>query len=475
MYLLEPHVLRRDFMDEKNKKTIFLTVGRAIISRNLLCNSFFSSLISTYNVVLFVPSTVDTEFEEHFSGLASIERLQPRVLSGFSQKIDNFFVSLHKALIYNSTVEVRTTYGLLRRGSVRYKRFRQYLQKYFFGLFLSRIHVLKQLVKYIDARIFFSTIKYKHLIEHYKPDLVFITNIASEEEIELLYDCKRLGVGSIGMVKSWDSTSKFGFRGTVDHVVVWGDYMKEEFTTFQRYAPENISVIGVPQFDYYVNGTVMNRNDFFELFSLNPDFPYIFFGSEGPVCEDEEYVISVILDAIEDGRLPNYQLLIRPHFGYKNQMHRFDSFLSSPHVRIDKQYIPSSFPDGMEWGTSSIVHLRACLHYADAVVTSASTLVLDALANNSYPILFHFDKNKDTKYAASVKRLYDTSWFQEIGKMSLHNKANNEQDFIHMIQHSLEYKHKYTNQMLRTIQHFCHKVDGESGQRLYSLIHSILK
>lgn len=454
-----------------NKKTLFITINRAIIARNILSNNHFIAFAKEYNIVAFVPPHIDKEFINMFQHNISFEILQKRNLTGWKQILDNFFISLHKACIYNDTIELRTKYGLLKRDKVKGKWIRHFIQKYVFGYGIGKSNMFKKLLHTIDTYIFFHKPMYTDFIKKYNPSLVFITNIASEEEIQLLVDCQKQGIPSVGMVKSWDSTSKFGFRGRVDHVAVWGEYMKKEFIQYQQYKESDISIVGIPQFDSYSQPPIISKKVFFQTFNLDESRPFIFFGSEGPVCEDEEYVIDCLLQAIQTkgSSLYNFQLFIRPHFGYKHQIDRFISYATHPNVVVDTMYSPSTFPDGMEYTLSSINNMHAAMIYAHAVITSASTLVLDAIANGVYPILFAFDKEQ-IDYKDSVERLYQTAWFKEIEKMGLQHKAFSKDLLIDMTANVSKKRQQYQKNMESTIRYFCYAIDGKSGSRLTQLL-----
>jgi len=104
----------------KKKPTIFITASRAIIVRNFFLNEFFSQLANTYNVVIFTTLYKDKDYLEMFGNFTNYE-LKERTYNTLKRKLEDLFMIFYKGLIYNPTVEVRTKYGLLKRGEVRFK------------------------------------------------------------------------------------------------------------------------------------------------------------------------------------------------------------------------------------------------------------------------------------------------------------------------------------------------------------------
>lgn len=445
------------------KKTIFITINRAIIVRNILLNSAFSDFAKKYRIVFITPQKNHDELRQKFPEF-EIETLFERSLTPFRQWLEQLFISLHKSLIYNPTIQIRSEYGILARKPVRFKWLRNKIEKYIFGRFLSHAPI-RNFFKKIDAAIF-STNKYDSLIAQYQPDLVFITAMGADDEIAFLRNCKKQGVKSVGMAMSWDNLSKFGLREKTDYFMVWSQYMKEEALHFQDYAAHQLEIVGIPQFDEYRAEPIMTREEFYTKFHLDPKKKTLFFGSEGPVCPDDPYIVSFLKEKIIDGTLSGYQILVRPHFSYPMDLSRFEP-LKDEIVAIDTYFETSHFKDGTALSLSMIRNLIAEIRYCDVHVTSTSTLVLDILAGGKLPLLYNFDKEKNTPMKDSIKRLYKTLWFREIFKFDLNNTADNEEELVQKINEFSTRPDQYIEKRNAMVARFCYRLDGKSGERLF--------
>jgi hypothetical protein len=455
-----------------NRKTIFVTINRAIVVRNFLMNPAIEILKKKYNIVLLTPQYKDPEFCEKFSDY-NIEPLYGRELNFWKGHLEQLFISIHKAMIYNPTIKLRSKYGLMLKSTIRFKYLRNFIERYFFGIFFNW-NGPRKLFKYIDAKIFPCNI-YNDVIKKYNPVLVFITSLGSDDEVALLRNCKACNIKSVGMAQTWDNLSKFGFREKVDFLVVWSEYMEEEAIKFQTYKKENIRIVGVPQFDYYKKMEIDSKERFFKKFDLNMQKKLIVFGSEGPVCPDDPYIVYVLKEKIKNGILKNYQILIRPHFGYKNDMDRFLEYVDNKIVFIDNDYGFSNFKDGTTMSLKTVKNLIAEIKYSAAFVTSASTLVLDAVANGKQALLYNFDKNKSQKFGDSIKRLYTSLWFKEIFKIGLDNIVKDEDDLVNKIEEISQNNNKDIDKRKKLIKRFCYKIDGKSSERLFGFIDEYIK
>lgn len=192
------------------------------------------------------------------------------------------------------------------------------------------------------------------------------------------------------MPKSWDESSKFGYREKADRLIVWSQYMKEEALKFQGYKNSQILMTGIPQFDYYKNLKLPNREEFCRQFGLDPSKKIIFYGSEGPLNK-KDHIVPYLEDKIKEGVLENHQILIRPHFSYESDIRRFQGMADKKYIFLDIFSKPSNFKDRTELSLGPVINLMCEIKYSDAAITGASTLFLDILANGKNAILYWFD------------------------------------------------------------------------------------
>lgn len=460
-------------MMANEKKTVFLTIGTGVVARNFLCNRFFEKLKEKYRVVIFTPLYNDPDFIKRFGGdNVHFEKLKKRRLT----RRELFLIALHKALIYNESVKIKSFYSLsstMRQKRTLWKITKNYIELIVFGGVLSKIPVLRSWLKAIDRKIY-NAEYYEDEYAKYKPNLLFITNMGADDEVYLLRSAIRRNIPNVGMTKSWDNFSKIGFREFVEKVIVWSEYMRDEVTRFQRYKEKDVEIIGIPQFDvlYDVKNT-HSREDFIKTYGLNPNRKTILFGQSNPLlCPDDAYVCEILRDWIV-GQDDKYQLLIRPHFRHKDAEKPFLHLVDNKNVYIDLQNEASNFATGA-WDLSMESQIRRALslRYSDVVINAASTLVLDTAVAGTPFIAYAFDKDKNLPYAMSLKRIYDLLWYLDLkehgfGKLVV----NDEKELIDRTRGFLEKNIKEVPDVYpELIRRFCHKADGKAGERLFDFI-----
>lgn len=463
---------------DHNIKTIFLTVGTGVVARNLLNNSFYKKLKGQYNIILFTPLFNDAEFQKLYGGENVIfSDLIHRKLT----RIELFIISLHKSLIYNKSVRIKAFYSLsstMKQKRTAGKVLKNYIEYIIFGIFLSKIPPLRNLLKVIDRTVYNENL-YQDVFDKYKPSLLFVTNMSSDDEVYLVRSAKKNGVANVGMTKSWDNFSKIGYREWVDKVIVWSDYMVDEVLTYQNYGRGDIAVVGIPQFDvlHDVNNS-HTREDFIKTYRLNPDKKTILFGQSNPLLNpDDAYVCGIIKKWVEENE-GKYQILIRPHFRHKDAEKPFLPLVDNKNVYIDLLNNPSNFTSGA-WDLSPESQIRRAisLRFSDVVVNSTSTLVLDAAASDNFFISYAFDKDKNLPYGESIRRIFDLLWYVDLKKYGFDKlMVHNEKELLERLNEILNLKNRILpDEHERIVRRFCYKADGRAGARLFNVIDNTIK
>lgn len=460
----------------ETKKTIFITIGRGIIARNFLNNDFFKKLKEKYKVVILSPLSDNPEFIRSFAGaeVVFVELIKHKI-----SWLELIFISLHKALIYNPTVQLKTRHSIDFKNKQKEgfkKLFKYYFQHIVFGLFLSKIKILREWLRKLDALVYKKNY-YQKLFDKFKPSAVFITSISADDEIYFLRAAKKNKILDFGMTKSWDNFSKVGFREKTNNLIVWNEYMKDEAMWFQCYKKEEIVILGVPQFDIYYDVKSRNaREEFIRIYGLNPLKKIILFGQEAPAASpDDPYVIEIIKNWIIKER-KDYQILIRPNFGYRNGISCFNYLVDNKVVFIDKINQASKFKDAWDFSFEHLLRLALSMRFPDLVITSTSTLVLDALASDNNVVCYAFDKEKNKPFGESIRRLYGTMWFRDLKKCGLDEIiANDEKELFGIIEEILEKGGQKFFFREKIVKRFCGPLDGKSGLRIFEFIDKKIK
>ena len=444
-------------------KTIFITICRGSIARNILQTDVFKILKKAgLRIVLLTPAYQDKRFLEEFKDNNVIVEplIEPRLSS-----IEKKFSIVHKGLIYSRTIDFRWRYGLY---SPKETTFFHYISKKIVFKPLSHLSFLREVARWLDAK-FFPGKLHSRLFKKYHPSLVFATSISGEGDAAVLKEAKNYKIPTVAMAKSWDNFCKNSFRVKADKLVVWSDFMKEQAIKYQNYKPRDIYIAGIPQFDYYRNlGEIESREKFFQKIGADLRKSLILFGSEGRFIPADPEIVEILTSFISKKLLKKpCQILIRSHIGYKDDIKRFERFLEKPGVILDRWVQPSSvFKDHWDYSQEQMRHFANSLYHCDLLIASASTLTIDGAAFDKPIINICFDGFQKKPYTQSIARLYDTDYYKEVAETRAAWQVKSQSELLgainsYLIDSSIRAKER---EELR--QRFCYKIDGKSGQRI---------
>lgn len=453
-------------------KSIFITISRGIIVRNILQTGVVEYLVHAgHRVVLFTTASEIPAFRDAFVRPPEVTALPfPRKRW---PRVDEIFSSLHRGLIYNRRTDLIAKVGQLHpseTNALKYWSYRAVFQP------LSKIRPLRDLVRWLDIRLLPVT-EYDDLFREEKPALLFSTNIMEYEDAQLAKAARRNGVPVIGMPKSWDNLSKTGFRVKPDRLIVWSPFMREEAKRFQNIPSERFDIVGVPQFDIYAHPErLASRADFCKEVGLDPAKRIVLYGSEGKVTPHDGEAVKMLVDAVRDGRLPrDVQFLVRPHYGYRNELKKFEIVKDCSEVATDTLNVPSEgFSDQWDWRNEHLRRLADSLYHCSVLVTSPSTLTLDATAFDKPVVNVAFDGYAGTlPYGYSMTHWYDTEHYAPIVESGVPTVARSETQLVDAVREALEYPERKAALRAAFRDRFCGPIDGHAAERIAALLHGL--
>ncbi len=443
-------------------KTVFVTIARASLARNILQTGIVRRLTDAgHKIVLLTPAWQDEKFVKLFSHpQIAFEPLKTPARTGW----DRFLIGFHVGLIYNATSEIVARYGTYHHSETNL--FKWLSHKIVFTP-LSHVRFLRDFFRWLDEKTRPDRDN-GPLFDKYHPDLVFATNIMEDPDSFIVREAKRRGVPTIGMPKSWDNLSKMFMRSKPDQLIVWSEYMKGEAVKFQNFKRDDIRALGIPQFDIYFNREGLpTREAFLKQVGLEPGRKLVLFASEAKLSPPDPEFVDMLAKAIEDGRIPNAQLLVRPHFGFHRDPPRFDPFRGRPHVAVDTLYTANPvFYDQADYSIEHWQRLACSLIYADVVVTTFSTMTLDATACGTPAVNVMFDGRTPKPYRESIMRWYDTEHYLPVSATGAAVRADSESALIDAVNRCLQDRGIQMEGRERLKKEFIEPFDGKAGERI---------
>lgn len=446
-------------------KTVFITIYDADITKNIMRTDVWGILKNAraLRYVLLVPPSKRKYYELEFGGgnviVESFEKLYPT----------NFLKFVHS--LYRHTLPVSTTVidqnYLIAKSKLNFLRFVLARIIYVFS-FIKFVRIFLQKI----GLIFFPQKSMQGLFKKYAPGLVFSANIIAYEEANLIREARKNNITSIGMIKSWDTTSTKGLlRVMPDYLVVPNNRVAKESVNLHNFPESKIFVSGVPQYDVYIkrNG-VMPREKFFKSIGADPSKKLIFYCAVGDwffPSEDETIKIIDGLIVGEKIKFPS-QILVRPHPKYPGVDGKLDECRN---VIFDRPgtYISSSI-DSWEFKEKDILHLANSIAHCDVLVTTASSMTVEACVFDKPVINVGFDGYKKQKPPLSVSRFYKTHHYKPILESGGVKFIYSKEDLADAINSYLD--NPFLDGEGRKIVRDMHCVwlDGNSGKRIADYI-----
>ena len=223
--------------------------------------------------------------------------------------------------------------------------------------------------------------RYRELLRELGVSVYFATHATSYWEEVLVRNAQAAGIPSVYMVLSWDHlSSKVLLHETFTRVLVWNTHTRDELlATYPAYRPEQIRVVGIPQYDAFADAPTMAYAEWCAQYGLDPARRTILFSTMPQMRHDQQHVIiERLLQAIQSGEVPtDFQVLIKCH--PFDAFPGYDALLGRYPVAIRRTQLAPGQPIE-EWMPSprEVEESRDCLFFCSINVNIFSTVTIEA-------------------------------------------------------------------------------------------------
>lgn len=432
-------------------KTVFITCFTGLIGRNILASDAFDRLKarSDLRLVIIAPESRAQILRREFGGeRVAIEAVSTPPPAGR----DRVWWVLATHLLPSGSREVQRRVKLARD-----RNYLDYVISRLIGFF-GAFRFVRRLFRRLAAS-FIATSEFEALFLHYRPDLVFATDVYTPYDVKLMRLAEKLGIPAVGMVRSWDNvTSKTFLVMQPEHMVAPTNLIRDELIRYGDVSPNRVLVSGIPHYERYLAEPRTPREVFFTKLGLDPRQKLILFTppSEGYLRHDP--VAPVVLRALEP---LGVQVLVR--FSLVGKVDLGD-YRPPKHVVFDR---PENSPDFLEvhMNRAADQHLADSLYHADLVITWASTVIVDAVLFGKPVILVGFDAAL-RPYGESIQQYYDYDHQRRIIEMKGVRFARSAEELVGHVRAYLADPTLDLAMRQETRAEYCGKLDGHSGERL---------
>jgi hypothetical protein len=260
--------------------------------------------------------------------------------------------------------------------------------------------------------------RFVQVLKQHRPVLYFATHASSYFEECLLRNAQAQKLPVAFMVLSWDHlSSKIVLSRRFDSFLVWNEHTRREIVgTYPCYKPEQIHVVGIPNYDLYAEKPSHSYESWCQKYGLDPACRTILFSTMPQSRHEQQHlIIEELLQAITHGvDLPSdLQVLIKCHpFDDSDE---YDKLLGRYPVAIHRTGLaPGQTQD--EWIPSSheISSSRDCLHFCSININIFSTVTIEAAYFDKPIIHIAFDPNPPAPGRIPCHEYYNWDHFKPI-------------------------------------------------------------
>ncbi|MEK7589169.1 MAG: hypothetical protein AAB479_00875 [Patescibacteria group bacterium] len=450
-------------------KTLFITAYHGFIARNILNTDVLKILRanSDLRIIIFAPPSKKELFEKYYGGPNVIIEgfdLDPIIRTSKSK----FWYRL--AFLLENTQYVRDQRAEYFYNNKTIFGFLNYQRLKISASILSSLPYSRTLYRWFNS-VFAPGNIFEPFIKKYNPYVFFSTDIFGEQDVLFNREAHKNNIPLIGMVRSWDNTTTKGVLRVIPASILSpSPKVKEELIELHDCNAEQIQVVGLPQFDTWLEGPTLSREEFFAYIGADPSKKLLLFAPAGSILSDTDWQLAQILrDAMDAGNLPDVQILVRNHPHHPADFSKFDNdprfIFETPGVQLR-----SDDYKGAEIRPDEHDHLRNSVYYSEIVMYVATSLGLDATVFDKPQILISFDGWEKKPYVQSVKRYNQEDCLASLVALGGTKVVYSADEWIAAINAYLKNPKLNQDGRHRTIGRHMYKLDGKAGKRIAQII-----
>ena len=299
-------------------------------------------------------------------------------------------------------------------------------------------------------------------LETERPHLV-LSNLQMQSATPFIVLGRRLGLRTVGYVASWDHTVGKGviWNGLARYVVQ-NERMRDDLVRYHGVDAGRIVVTGWPQADVFHERRPRRAfEDVLRRYGLDPVLPLVLVMGNTPTNMPYEgrFFDRLVEWWAETGADRRFSLLFRPHPRDGEWEKRFACAIGRPGVAVQE---PSH---------TDIDVLATLLQHADAVVSNAGTVLLDALVNDRPAVCVLYDEGAPPGECWAAKSVIGEH-YRDVATSGAFYEARAFDEVLAGIERCLEAPGELHMQRRSVTARAVGPLDGRSAERV---VHAILE
>ncbi len=475
------------------KPTVLLLAETGFIIRNLLLGEFAPRIARHARLIVAVLDPKDpmltTIAHQHGFELIDFPREQPFIYSRTWDRIRSWegrIYGIKLAERDNQSMKIQTR--LFLNSTSTHKKIELY-SLIIQGKIITALRLGKRMERQFLHYVLNKEIaqQWKKRLQHIRPDLVFSTMLSHStmfrhnSDLPVVVAAHSLGIPVVTLIQSWDNISSKAsiLPSWLKKVYVWSESMQQELQHLHpQIRPQNIEIVGSPQFDYHNNTSYcQQREDFMHKMGLDPSRPYILMGTgTAKWMPNEPQKVVHLLERLRT-EMPEMQMLVRLH--PKDTINRWEPFINeltkngcilrvtSPPKHMDQGgFVPPR--NFYEEQVNAILH-------SVAVINSSSSLTVDAALLDKPVICIAYDLEQDPLFPEGRAYAYTQSvHYARLVRTKGVWVVRSEDECLHAIRTYYQHPELHRNERKKLVDKVTKDVGKPSGEYLADRVLDLL-
>jgi len=359
----------------------------------MILRSKISDYLLAAGVDLIVSS--NNADEPYFKQEFCHPRIFLELMPSKSSRLEKRFSNWRQYLLMNPKLGRTLNY---KRETLRHEQPLRYYTARGLNLILGRIPFLRKMYMAFE-NVLFPAHDFDAVLKKYNPSLVVTgTPGFNLHDVHALRAARRLGIPTATAMLSWDNlTSKGYMNGIPDYLLVWSQLMANEAVAYHDFPRNRIFETGAAQFDSYYQANMVHDSQSWRLQNNVPANAFLMmYGTINPgICGHELEILKIIISKMRSLRLDRPCFLwVRLHpqvvnGAWENSLEPF-KLLESNDVHVE---VPPVIDSKLHWDLpkEDLTHLKNLIASSDVLITTSSTLSIDAACVDTPIINVFFD------------------------------------------------------------------------------------
>jgi hypothetical protein len=449
--------------------TVLFNITHGFQARMLLRSTVAEHLaVAGVRIVVVSPNADEQYFRDELQAKNMVLERMPVPRAGARNRFEREMVAMRQSLLMDPALGATLNYKneVFRRTSpARWGVARAGNQ------LLGRLPMLRRAYITAEGELFDGR-EFDSIVERHRPALIVTgTPGVDLRDAHVMRAARRWKIQTATVMLSWDNLTSKGYMSAIpDHMLVWSELMAEEAAQYHGYPRDRAIWCGAAQFDHYHRfRETFDSAGWRAQHGIPSRVALIVYGTINPaILPHEIEIVRTLVRQVRDGAFGRPAILwvrLHPQMVKGPFATALDGFLALRGQDVVVE-VPPVISEKLNWDlpADDRRHLAALLAAADVLVTTSSTLVIDAACLGT-PIVNVFFDGADAPGHLAARRFKRYTHYEKVLRTGGIAVADTPQEFAVLARRYIEDPRADRDGRLAIISQQLRQLDGKAGER----------